>query len=104
MLEQSGYRVFQATGGEAALELARAPGRHFDLLLTDVEMPGMSGPEVYAAVRKLHPETRVLFMSGYPEPSSVERGVLDSSSAFIEKPFSAAQLRTAVRRLLDAKR
>lgn len=94
LLELHEFSVLPAATGEDALELART--RRFDALVTDVALPGLTGPELARQVRAMHPGMPVLFMSGHPphaiEPAELERG------AFLQKPFSAA---TLVRRLND---
>jgi signal transduction histidine kinase/ActR/RegA family two-component response regulator len=94
-----GYRVIEAPGGAAALELA-AGERQVDLLLSDVVMPGMSGPELADRLRAAQPHTRVLHMSGYTSGIDVPGGP-EGTLDLIEKPFTAAELLTRVRSLLD---
>ncbi len=102
ILESRGYHVLVAAAGAAALELAAAHSGDIELLVTDVVMPGMSGPEVsrtLSAARKL---MRTLFLSGYTDESVVHRGMLDPSVAFLQKPFTAEGLAAKVRAVLDA--
>src|SRR5262249_41137879 len=91
-LEEAGYRVLSAASGEDALELAR--GERIDLLLSDVVMPGITGPELADALEAAIPGLPVLLMSGY-----AEEGV--GSRAFILKPFDAYTLTHRIRGLLD---
>jgi two-component system cell cycle sensor histidine kinase/response regulator CckA len=102
ILETSGYAVLQAGDGPSALELLRRHSDPVDLLLTDVVMPGMSGPEVAAAVTALRPGTHVLYMSGYTDSAIGHHGVLEPGIAFLQKPFSADDLTRKVRSLLSA--
>ena len=96
-----GYRVIDAPGsGDAFLLAEREPGR-IHLLLTDVVMPTMNGRELYARLRKLRPDLKVLFMSGYTNDVIAGRGMLDPETRFIQKPFSAEVLLKAVRHALD---
>ncbi len=91
MLEGQGYSVIEAEDGNAALEKAAAiPGR-VDLVLTDVVMPGKSGPELVLRLMDSHPETRFLYMSGYTG-ELVEKHGLGESIALLEKPFTRAIL------------
>ena len=101
ILETSGYAVLQAGDGPSALELLRRHSEPIDLLLTDVVMPGMSGPDVAAAVASLRPGTQLLYMSGYTDSAIVHHGVLEPGTAFLQKPFSADDLTRKVRSLLD---
>jgi len=95
VLRELGYEVSEAANGRAALELDLAPG-DVDLLLTDVVMPGMSGPELAQRLRQRHPELRVLFMSGYSERGGNGR-VGDLSGELLEKPFTRRQLDGRIR-------
>ncbi|HBB86528.1 MAG TPA: hypothetical protein DC047_02805 [Blastocatellia bacterium] len=101
LLQESGYRVFTASGGEEAVQLFKKH-KKIDLLITDVIMPKMSGKEVADRLRKLHPKTKVLFMSGYTDEAIVHHGIVDSHIAFIQKPFSENALAQKVREVLDA--
>jgi CheY-like chemotaxis protein len=101
ILKKSGYRVFQAGNGDEALSLATGYGERIDLLLTDVVMPGMNGPELASRVTRIHPETRVLFTSGYTDNAIMSHGVLDEGVSFINKPYSPSALARKVREVLD---
>ena len=102
ILQTSGYAVLQAGDGPSALELLRRHSDPIDLLLTDVVMPGMSGPDVAAAVASLRPGTNVLYMSGYTDSAIVHHGVLEPGIAFLQKPFSADDLTRKVRSLCSS--
>ncbi len=101
ILENSGYTVMQAGDGPSALELLRRHSEKLDLLVTDVVMPGMSGPEVAQAVTSMRPGTEVLYTSGYTDSAIGHHGVLEPGIAFLQKPFSADDLTRKVRALLD---
>jgi PAS domain S-box-containing protein len=101
VLERSGYRVIQAGDGRAALDAAAVHDGPIDLLLTDVIMPGLNGRQLADRFSAVHPEARVLFMSGYAGEALSAQGVLDSSVAFLAKPFLPAELARAVRAVLD---
>ena len=73
----------------------------FEALLTDIVMPGMSGPELAEAVRATHPETRVLFMSAFSDEALIEQGRLQSGMPVLEKPFEEDDLARKVRDLLS---
>ncbi len=95
VLKAAGYIVLEAADGLEALDLASRHGGPIDLLLTDVRMPGLEGPELCRCIRKSHPEARYLIMSGYAEP------VVDPGIVFMAKPFTPAQLLDQVRRVLE---
>jgi CheY-like chemotaxis protein len=100
-LERNGYHVIPAADGGAALEAASAHNGPIHLLLTDVIMPGLNGRELANQFATIHPETRVLYMSGYAGEALSAQGVLDSSVAFLAKPFVPAELARKVRDVLD---
>jgi len=101
VLQDLGYRVLDASSGRTALQVSARPGR-IDLVLTDVVMPGMGGREVWEAVSRQHPESRVLYMSGYTDDAIVHHGVLDAEVSLINKPFTPQELGQRVRAVLDA--
>jgi two-component system, cell cycle sensor histidine kinase and response regulator CckA len=101
MLEASGYCVLEAPHGAAAIALAEAHGDAIDVLLTDVVMPGVSGQELAAELGAIRPGLRVVFTSGYTEDAIANHGVLRPGTAFLEKPFTAAQLAQKLRSVLD---
>ena len=100
VLTRNGYRVLAAAAGNEALELLERPGVAVDLLLTDVVMPGMSGPDLARAARRHSPGLRVLYMSGYT--SEPDEAFEDPDVDFIGKPFSPQALVAKVRDVLDA--
>jgi PAS domain S-box-containing protein len=102
LLQDSGYKVLEANGGEEAIQLFRDCEEPIDLLITDVVMPRISGKEVADQLRLVHPETRVLFMSGYTDEAIVHHGIVDYGIAFIQKPFSEQALAQKVREVLDS--
>jgi PAS domain S-box-containing protein len=101
-LERLGYRAVEAADGETALEIASALGGPIHLLFTDVVMPRMNGHELAARIREQWPELRVLYTSGYTDNTIVHQGVLDPGLAFLQKPYTAAELSAKVRDVLDA--
>ena len=101
-LETRGYTVVPAADGETALQLAIASGKHIHLLITDVVMPGISGRELAAKLSVTHPQTRVLFLSGYTEDAIVHEGVFEPGTAFLQKPFTLQNLSRKVREVLQA--
>jgi CheY-like chemotaxis protein len=100
ILRGAGYRVLVAENGEQALLACERHGGVIDLLLTDVVMPEMSGPELADRLARLRPGLRILFMSGYAESAIVHHGVLEPDTQFIGKPFSAEALTAKVRQVI----
>jgi two-component system cell cycle sensor histidine kinase/response regulator CckA len=102
LLEENGYVVLSASGGEEAINVGKKHSDHIHLLITDVVMPKISGKEVAEQLKKVHPETKVLFMSGYTDEAIVHHGIVDSHIAFIQKPFSENALAQKIREVLDS--
>ena len=98
----AGYHVLQAASGEDALEMASG-AQQFDLLLTDVIMPGMTGTELVARLRASHPECAVLFISGY-DNELIDRSMLEQTASFLPKPFAPRALLNRVGELLALQR
>ena len=103
VLMSSGYRVIEARSGPQALALADSQVRSIDLLITDVVMPGMSGSELAARLAARRAGLRVLFISGYAPNATVQQAVLEPGAAFLQKPFSPAQIAARVDEILSAK-
>ena len=102
ILRYYGYSVLEARSGEEAARIAEDASVPVHLLLTDIMMPGMSGPALARQLVRWHPTLRVLFMSGYAENAMVHEGLQQLNAGFIEKPFSPETLAREVRRALDA--
>jgi CheY-like chemotaxis protein len=96
MLEAGGYRVLEAADGAAALSLAEQHDGRIDLLMSDVVMPGMRGPELAERLLARLPGLRVVLTSGYAEDA-----VALSNATFLQKPFTAAELDQKLREALD---
>ena len=101
MLTNGGYRVVEAEDGTAAVRLAGELPT-LDLLVSDVMLPGLNGPQVRERIAALHPGCRVLFISGYPDNVLGEHAVLVAGRPFLEKPFTVGELTDKVRQVLDA--
>ena len=104
-LRSRGYEVLEAKNGEDALLVAERHKAPIHLVVTDVVMPEMSGPELYRHLRRWYPRMRILFISGYAKgaipPEALEEG---KGGGFLAKPFTIEHLLGEVRRMLDAPR
>jgi PAS domain S-box-containing protein len=100
VLAEAGYRVLQAGSGEEAFALTEAPLERVDLVVSDVVMPSLSGPQVVARLRERHPELRVLYMSGHA--MNLLRPEDLCGARLLRKPFTRAQLLTEVNACLQA--
>ncbi len=96
-LRNKGYRVIEAKSGETALDLIRDASAKVDLLISDVVMPQMDGPTLVREVRRIDPEIKVIFISGYAEDTFRQRLGSDSEIHFLAKPFSLRQLAVKVK-------
>jgi CheY-like chemotaxis protein len=100
-LRQQGYYVLAtASGAEALRTVASYPGL-IDLALTDVVMPGQSGPELIADLRRERSHLRVIYMSGYAPDTTLRHGMIEGIHAFLPKPFTPDALARRVREVLD---
>jgi PAS domain S-box-containing protein len=101
VIESAGYRVLLASNGEEAFQLARDDARQIHLLLTDVVMPNMSGHRLAERLLTTRPDTKILYMSGYPDLSEGSES-LRSQPNFIQKPFTREELLRRLRDVLDS--
>ena len=102
ILEIYGYTVVEAHDGEDAIEKLGNLSQHIQLLILDVVMPRKNGKEVYNEVRKINPDIKAIFMSGYTADIIHKRGILEQGLHFIQKPFSQGSLLRKVREVLDS--
>jgi PAS domain S-box-containing protein len=100
-LKRLGYSVLAAPDGEAALGIAAMQQKGIDLVVTDLLMPNMGGRELAARMAQLHPETKVLFMSGFPDQEVRGEEGLTEEVEIMEKPFSLTSLAAKARSILD---
>lgn len=101
MLTRCGYRVLSAATGESAIVIFRN-NPDTELLLTDVAVPGMSGPMIADEIAALNPPIKVLFMSGYDGTGVVTRYVAEKGYSLIVKPFTMEQLERKVQAVLNS--
>ena len=102
ILNRHGYRVLEASHGGAGLLLCEECKEPIHLLLSDVVMPEISGPDFARRLKYLRPEIKVLFMSGFPDNALLQHGILDRGVYFLQKPFSIEGLTKRVREVLDS--
>jgi two-component system cell cycle sensor histidine kinase/response regulator CckA len=100
LLERQGYTVLLAANADEALRVFER-NASIDVILTDVVMPGASGPELTRQLVEQRPALKVIYMSGYTEKAIVHHGVLNPGIAFLHKPFTAATLGRKIREVLD---
>jgi two-component system cell cycle sensor histidine kinase/response regulator CckA len=101
VLEDAGYHVLYAPSGPQAESIFAEQHGDFDLLVTDVIMPGMSGPELFRRLTTAHPGLKVVYMSGYANETTSRQLELDAGQCYLQKPFTADQLVSCVRGALD---
>ena len=104
VLTRQGYRVLAASSGSEAIDIAREYSGSIDVLLTDVVMPGLSGPDLARRLQRVRPRMAVLYMSGYAADTLGARGIEDHGAALLEKPFTPAALAQKVREVLGRTR
>ena len=101
LLEQWGYHVLVANHGREGLAVSHAYDGVIDLVVSDVVMPEMSGPDMVRHLWWTRPKARVLYMSGYTDQTAFRMGLQEPWTSFLQKPFTPDALATAVRRALD---
>ncbi len=104
VLENNGYRVLAATDGEDALRVLKGHQGTVQLLMTDVVMPKMSGPELAVHAEDMRPDIKVIYLSGYAENAIARHGVLEPGTVFLQKPVTVKALSRKVREVLDSAR
>jgi signal transduction histidine kinase/CheY-like chemotaxis protein len=101
ILHKQGYRVLEASHGGDALLMCEQVKEPIHLLLTDVVMPGINGPDFARRLKFFYPGIKVLFMSGYTDNMIFQEGILERETAFIQKPFTVEGITSKVREVLD---
>ena len=102
-LRDAGYTVIEAENGAAALAASGAHAGPIDLLLTDVVMPGLSGPQLAVQFAGLYPRAALLFMSGYTDDLIARHGLRPDQAPMLDKPFSRERLLQMIRAALDTR-
>lgn len=100
-LKGAGYQVITASNGEEALKAYQSGARHPDLVVMDLGMPGMGGHKAMKAIRAINPEAKIVIASGYLPESQPQDAMDDGAAAFVAKPFTRAELLSAIRKALD---
>jgi two-component system cell cycle sensor histidine kinase/response regulator CckA len=99
-LRNKGYTVLEADCGEAALDIIKEQGGELDIIVSDVIMPGMNGPEMIKRVMPEYPNVKVIFISGYAEDAFADSFGEDYQFNFLPKPFTLKQLASKVKEVL----
>ena len=102
LLQECGYTVLVAEGGQQALDLAAGYAERIDLLVTDVVMPDVNGARLAQALQASRPSLKVLYLSGHTSDVIAHHGVLNDGVQFLEKPFSLEALARRIRGILDS--
>jgi CheY-like chemotaxis protein len=100
MLGAYGYSVLEADSGEEALRAVRDLQSPLDLVLSDIVMPGLSGPEIVAQLQEIQPGLQVIFMSGYTDDPVINR-MISSEHTFLQKPITPHTLFRVIREKMD---
>ena len=101
-LRRRGYTVHEAANADEAIDWTVKASRKADMLITDVVMPGLSGPNLAARLMQQNPRLRVLYMSGYTDDATEVHGTFWGGVPLLQKPFTPTQLAERVRMALDA--
>jgi PAS domain S-box-containing protein len=103
ILKPLGYNIIEAESAESALKAIQSHEGRIDLLLTDLLLPGMDGFDLYQDISKVHPDTKVLFVSGFIEDSVVLKELQNGNFPYLKKPLDTRELSITVREILDNK-
>jgi signal transduction histidine kinase/CheY-like chemotaxis protein len=102
ILTELGYRVIDAASSRKALILSDQYAQAIDMVLTDIIMPELNGPDLVRMLRQKRPALKALYMSGYANNAAAQIGVLKPDTSFLQKPFSSETLTHCIRKVLDA--
>jgi two-component system CheB/CheR fusion protein len=103
ILEEDGYRVLTASDGKSAIEMYRAHAGEIAIVVSDLELPEMSGWDAFRKMRELDPAIGAILVSGYLESSLRERMIEEGARAFLRKPYTARGILKTIRQVLDQK-
>ena len=101
ILSKAGYRVMKASSGEEAIKAYAAQPTAVDLVLLDLNMPGMGGVKALDALKEINSDAKVLIASGYSHESREKDSIGDGASGFVDKPYKKQELLTTIRHILD---
>ncbi len=101
ILRMQGYRVLEASNPNTAFSTCNEREGHISLMITDVVMPEINGPELAKRLMSLYPKMKVLYMSGYAKNFISHQGILEKGIEYIQKPFTVNELAKKVREVLD---
>lgn len=104
LLTQIGYRVLAASNGKEAMRIAETYSDKIHLLISDVIMPGIAGPELARTLCRRRSDMKVIYISGFTDDSLAPQGVLEPGTVLVNKPFSIRVLSAKMREVLDADR
>ncbi|NVN92943.1 MAG: response regulator [Desulfuromonadales bacterium] len=102
ILQQSGYRILEASDGEEAVRVLSENVSDISLVLLDMIMPRMNGKEALHAMRQIAPDIKTLFMSGYPSDVITQKDLMPEGVSYLQKPVSPMELLTSIRSILDS--
>ena len=102
LLTNAGYTVLALDDAGHALRLSKSDIADVDLLITDMVMPGISGPDVALQLAQVRPELKVLYVSGYTDHPLITEGQLPDRTTWLQKPFTRDELLSKVRTALNA--
>ncbi len=102
LLEELGYKVLVAKEGTVALEIFTARHHEIDLVLLDIIMPDLNGEEVFAQMKRIKPDVKVLVSSGYSIDWQARKMLEDGCNGFIQKPFKMKQLSLQIKEILSS--
>jgi DNA-binding NtrC family response regulator len=100
-LERKGYIVVAANNGNDALQVAQRYKGAIHLLLTDVVMPQVGGPELAQQIKSMRPRIKILFTSGFPDHAAINENFTDQSATILQKPYPLNTLASRIRQMLD---
>ena len=100
MLKNLKYEVVEAPTGEAGLELVKSEGQSYDVLVTDLVLPGIGGLELASEVFNLCPDIKILIISGYTEDMVILEDHLKTNTVFLAKPFEVESLNIKIQELI----